>query len=45
MPNKPKQRERQMTFWESDDRIVLLQREDQSRETKLGNASGGRRSS
>ena len=42
MPNKPKQRERQIAFWESDDRIVPLQRECQSRETKLGNASGGK---
>ena len=42
MPNKPKQRERQTTFWESDDRIVPLNSEDQSEGTQLGNASGGK---
>ncbi|QDV23843.1 group II intron reverse transcriptase/maturase [Aureliella helgolandensis] len=42
MLNKPNKRERQMAFWESDDRIVPLTREIRSRETKLGNASGGK---
>jgi RNA-directed DNA polymerase len=42
MPNKPKQRERQIAFWESDDRIVPKRRDSQSRQTKLGNASGGK---
>ncbi len=42
MPDKPKRQERQMTFWESDSCIVPQQRADQARETKLGNASGGK---
>lgn len=42
MPNKPHQRERQMTLWESDDRILPQISEVQSEPTKLGNASGGK---
>jgi len=35
MPDKSKWQERKTTLRESDGRIVALQREDQSRETKL----------
>ncbi|QDV26361.1 hypothetical protein Q31a_47340 [Aureliella helgolandensis] len=42
MPKKPNKRERQMVFWESDDRIVPMPHECQSCETKLGNPSGGK---
>ena len=42
MPDKSKWQERQTTLRESDGGIVPQQREDQSRETKLGNASAGK---
>jgi group II intron reverse transcriptase/maturase len=42
MPTEPQRRERQTTFWESDGRIVPQQLEDQSRETKPGNAGEGK---
>jgi hypothetical protein len=42
MPAEPQRRERQMTLWESDGRIVPLRRAVQACATKLGNASGGK---
>jgi RNA-directed DNA polymerase len=42
MPAERKTRERQMTFWESDGRIVPQQRGAQARATKPGNAGGGK---
>ena len=42
MPDKPQKRERQTTLRESDDRIVPLKREDQSRGSKPGNAGAGK---
>ena len=42
MPTEPKQQERQMTLWESDDRIVPQTSALQAEPTKLGNASGGK---
>ena len=42
MPDKLKKQGRQMTLWESDCCIVPLTLEDQSSETKLGNASAGK---
>ena len=42
MPNKPHKRERQTTRWKSDDRIVPLKREAQSRGSKPGNAGAGK---
>ena len=42
MPDKSKWRGTQTTLRESDGGIVPQQREDQSRETKLGNASAGK---
>ncbi len=42
MPAERQTRERQTTFWESDGRIVPQQLEDQSSETKPGNAGGGK---
>ena len=42
MPNKPHKQGPQMTPGKSDDRIVLLKREDQSRGSKPGNAGAGK---
>jgi len=42
MPTEPQRRERQMTLWESDSCIVPQQRADQVRETRPGNAGGGK---
>lgn len=42
MPAEPQRRERQMTFWESDGRIVPLKREVQPRGSKRGNARAGK---
>ena len=42
MPDKPHKQERQTTRWKSDDRIVPLEREDQSRGSKPGNAGAGK---
>ena len=42
MPAEPQRRERQMTLWESDGRIVPLKREDRSRGSKPGNAGAGK---
>ena len=42
MPAEPQRRERQMTLWESDGRIVPLKREGQSRGSKPGNAGAGK---
>ena len=42
MPAERKTRERQMTFWESDGRIVPQQHAGQAWETKPGNAGGGK---
>jgi hypothetical protein len=42
MPNEPHEQEQQTTLWKSDDRIVPLKREDQSRGSKPGNAGAGK---
>ena len=42
MPNKPHKQGPQMTLGKSDDRIVPLKREDQSRGSKPGNAGAGK---
>ena len=42
MPNKPHKQGRQTTRWKSDDRIVPLKREAQSRGSKPGNAGAGK---
>jgi RNA-directed DNA polymerase len=42
MPHEPQRRERQMTFWESDGRIVPIARESQSRASKPGNSGAGK---
>jgi hypothetical protein len=42
MPNKPHKQGPQMTLRNSDDRIVPLKREDQSRGSKPGNAGAGK---
>jgi len=42
MPNEPQRRERQMTLWESDGRIVPLKPEVQSGGSKPGNAGAGK---
>ncbi len=42
MPDKPNQRGRQMTFWESDAPIVLTKLEVQSSRQKPGNAGQGK---
>ena len=42
MPNKPNTLGKQMTFWESDDRIVPQQPSDQEGEMKLSNVSEGK---
>ena len=44
MPNKPHKQGPQMTSGKSDDRIVPLKREDQSRGSKPGNAGAGKAS-
>jgi group II intron reverse transcriptase/maturase len=42
MSNEPHKQERQTTLWKSDDRIVPLKREGQSRGSKPGNAGAGK---
>ncbi len=42
MPAEPPRRERQMTLWESDGRIVPQKRAEQVRGTKPGNAGEGK---
>ena len=42
MPTEPQRRERQMTLWESDGRIVPLKPEVQSGGSKPGNAGAGK---
>ena len=42
MPTEPQRQERQTTLWESDGRIVPLSLEDQSSESKPGNAGAGK---
>ena len=42
MPTEPQRRERQMTFWESDGRIVPQYSAQSAEESKRGNARGGK---